>query len=199
MDNTDLELGQMVVEHMDSIQQGVRAFAKRVHGIFDSSAIDDLVGDTVFAILNRKKKFNPNKGTPEGFCRMVAWQKARDAARSIQRGGQTSGYIGGYMTDAINMTDAGDMTGDQKTVAMFGLSFEAGTVDALAGLLDDERGLALDEVLATLSDEEQELYALIASGDLDVDAYAAALGVKPGTIHVRKNRLIAKLRELLAS
>jgi len=197
MDNTDL--GQMVVENMDSIQQGVRAFAKRVHGIFDSSAIDDLVGDTVAAILAGQKKFNPDKGTPEGFCRMVAWQKARDAARSIKRGGQTSGYIGGYMTDAVNMTDAGDMSGDQKTVAMFGLSFEADSVDALETLLDAERSAELDAAVATLDDEERELYELVASEELDVAAYAAARGIKPGTVHVRKNRLIAKLRDLLAS
>ena len=192
-------LGQMVVENMDSIQRGVRAFAKRVHGVFDDSAIDDLVGDTVAAILTGQKKFNPDKGTPEGFCRMVAWQKARDAARSIKRGGQTSGYIGGYKTDAINMTDAGDSSGDKKTAALFGLSFEANTDSALDVLLDAERGAELDAAVETLSDEERELYELAMSGELDVEAYAAERGLKPGTVHVRKNRLIAKLRKLLAS
>lgn len=194
MDNKP-DLGQMVVEQMDTIREGVSAYAKRVQGVFSITDIDDLVSDTVETILAGQKKFDPERGNPRTFCRMVAWQKARDAARSIARGGQTSGYIGGYKTDAINMTDASDDEGN--TLAIFGRTFEADTESPLDTLIDAESRRELDDALTELSDEERELYELSATGELDVDAYAAAHGVKPGTIHVRKNRLIAKIRGLL--
>jgi DNA-directed RNA polymerase specialized sigma24 family protein len=50
-----------------------------------------------------------------------------------------------------------------------------------------------------LSEQEQELYALLASGEFDAATYAEEQGISPATAHVRANRLRAKLRDKLAA
>ena len=99
-------IAQMVLTNSDAIAQGVGRITSRANLGADVHA--DLVADATLALLdNRGRSFDPIRGTPAGFCRMVAYQVALDMLRAMNRGGQFSGAYAGFGNADLNAPQDG--------------------------------------------------------------------------------------------
>jgi DNA-directed RNA polymerase specialized sigma24 family protein len=213
----------MVLANAAAIRDGVRQITLKAKLGKDITA--DLIGDATLALLDKRgAAFDPSKGNASKFCQMVAYQVARDAVRSMNRGGQFSGaytgfgnaQIDAYTADgqAMKRTPARSMHTERSgacdqpddrgmSVKVGGLAYElvagvteARPVDTLADWTIDARE-AIRGVLSSLTADEQALWAAMQSGTYDAATYAAEHGIATATAHVRTNRLRKKLRGLL--
>ena len=222
-----MDTHQLLLDNMDSIEQGVRRVAKAAQ--LSQIDVQDLVSDAVVKLLDgRLEMFDPNKGSAATFFRTVAWRVAADRLAAMNRGGQFSGYLPGFGnaaldkdTDAADGADAPVRRGQARSAHKDALGAadaqpEQGRAVRVKGVAIDQSvdsceddlaerqwaeqaRAAVAEVLPELSESDRELYALLASGEFDAATYAAEQGISTATAHVRANRLRAKLRAKLAA
>jgi DNA-directed RNA polymerase specialized sigma24 family protein len=117
--NTQDTMAQMVLDHADDIDHGVRSALAACYGqiILGEDVCQDLVADATLALLDsRGAAFDPARGTPKVFCRMVAYQVARDKVRSMNRGGQFSGAYSGFGNVQLNANNVGKEEKDDQGV-----------------------------------------------------------------------------------
>jgi len=223
-----LDNHQLLLDNMDSIEQGVRRVAKAAQ--LSSIDVQDLVSDTVVKLLDgRLEMFDPSKGSAAVFFRTVAWRVAADRLAAMNRGGQFSGYLSGFGNVAldkdVDVADGADAPVQRgqarsthkdalgaadaqpkqlgRAVRVKGVAVSQ-SVDSCENELAERQWAeqaraAVAAVLPTLSEQERELYALLAADEFDAATYAAEQGISPATAHVRANRLRAKLRAKLAA
>jgi RNA polymerase sigma factor (sigma-70 family) len=214
---------QLILDNMPAIKRGVERVTASAR--LSKTDVADLIQDAYMKLLDgRMDSFDPAKGNVATFVGMVAWQVARDAVRSMNRGGQFSGYMSGYKNANIDAPDPAedqpvrrsgartmhrspvgavtDQPESGRAVLVSGVKIEVGTcfdTEVIERQWTEQARGAVAEVLAGLTEQEQELYSLMASGDFDAATYAAEHGISPSTAHVRANRLRAKLRAKLAA
>lgn len=214
---------QLLLDNMPAIQHGVRRAV--ISAGLSKVDVADLVQDVCAKLLDgRLESFDESKGSATVFFRTVAWRVATDAVRAMARGGQFSGYLSGFENVHLDAPKGGEVCEDRRfahaqsahveKVGAADAQSERGRAVRVSGQeilpgesFEDELAerqwaaqarAAVAEVLPMLTAQEQELYALLASGDFDAASYAQAQGISPSTAHVRANRLRSKLRELLA-
>ena len=213
---------------MDSIEHGVRRIAKAA-GLSNIDVKDLMSDTVLKLLDGRLEMFDPNKGSAAVFFRTVAWRVAADRLAAMNRGGQFSGYLSGFGNspldkdlDAADNADAPVERGPARSMHKDALGAadaqpeQAGRPVRVKGVpirqvansceselaerqWTEQARAAVAEVLPMLSEQEQELYALLASGEFDAATYAEEQGISPATAHVRANRLRAKLRDKLAA
>jgi RNA polymerase sigma factor (sigma-70 family) len=184
-----MENHQLLLANMDAIEAGVRRAGSRCR--LSNVDVQDLIADAVLKLLEGGiKSFDPDKGSAETFFRVVAWRVTADRLRAMGRGGQFSGYLSGIGNTSLNTPKGARLELDA------GESF----AESFAERQWTEQARAeVAEVLSQLTEQERDLYALLASGDFDAATYAAEQGISHTTAHVRVNRLRAKIRAKLAA
>lgn len=221
-------IAQMVLANADAISQGVGRITGRANLGADVHA--DIVADATLALLDKKgRSFDPTKGNPAGFCRMVAYQVALDMLRAMSRGGQFSGAYAGFANANLDASAGGD--GEQaqanhaparntheakegvvkghddssgRAVRVKGVSLDALGPASFVNELAERQWLAdaraaVADVLPELSDWERELWALMSADTFEPASYAEERGITLATAYVRATRLRAKMRDLLAA
>ena len=180
---------QLITENIDSIRGGVYAYLTRVAHNREKNA-EDLIQDACMALMGHTGDlYNPERGTAKNFARMVAWQTARDAYRTVYRGqGETGAYAGDYSTAIVDSEN--EYGENQDGTARKNGHVPAEESTAFDLICEHEDRETIKELLADLSDSDRELL----DPDCDIEDYASRHGVSVGTAYTRKSRLLAKLR-----
>ena len=217
---TDTSTAQMVLANADAIDHGVRRITGPARLGEDVTA--DIVADVTLALLDKRgAAFDPTRGNPAAFCRMVAYQVALDKLRAMNRGGQFSGAYAGFGNAQLDVkrgdappitsapaadahtpkmgADATDSPG--RAVRVKGAAFNTCAPTFVAELEDHqwltEARNAVAAVLPSLTDSERMLWDELAAGTFAAADYAERHGITVSTAHVRANRLRARVRDLL--
>ncbi|HEY7281721.1 MAG TPA: RNA polymerase sigma factor [Actinomycetota bacterium] len=155
----------------DRQAQAIFAFCLRRTG--DRAAAEDLMSTTFLHAWRRRAEMHPGSGGPVPWLYGIAANLVRRHLRSVGR--------------------------RQAAVARLPLlGDEPDPSDGIAGRIDDARRVERTlEVLASLSEGDQELFALCVWQELSYDEVAGALGIPVGTVRSRLSRARGRLRVAL--
>jgi DNA-directed RNA polymerase specialized sigma24 family protein len=188
----EMKKAQLVANNLDSIRKGVYGFLTRVH---DTSKAEDLIQDTCMALMGRKGDlYDADRSAESTYTRMIAWQTARGAYRTIMRGqGETGAYAGDHSTAIVDSEQ--EYGENQDGTARANGHVPADSTNAFDLLCERYDREIAEELLADLSDSDRELL----DPDCNIEDYAERHGVSVGTAYTRKSRLLAMLRAKAAS
>jgi RNA polymerase sigma-70 factor (ECF subfamily) len=135
--------------------------------------IEDIIADVMVDLLETKlAKYDPDRGELTTFIGNVARRHAIDAMRRRRDVLTESGEVG---------------------------SFEQHDPDVLSELIRLEQAQRVRRALAKLPEDERDLMEAMMQDGWNAKAYANARGVSPNALHVKRCRILKKLRKMLAS
>jgi RNA polymerase sigma factor (sigma-70 family) len=193
MINMDGELMQaQLIDY--KVQDAITSVVTKIAGhALCQDDLKDLVQDVNIKALTHK--FDPNKGSIEGWVCSIAQNVAIDALRKLKR--KASLPASDRLASPCEGNEADRL--DNFIDSMSSSMSHTGETDRIISVLTGwELSECVLRVLRTLSSDDQQFIMYFLSEDYNIEAYAQKLGVAPVTIRVRKHRLIEHLQQLLS-
>lgn len=136
----------------------------------EPGAADDLAGETWLAVAGRIKDFNGGEAALRAWVFSVARRRLADHRRRGAR----------RLTRPVPPEQLGDVPGgvDPADLVLEALSAQQ----------------AIEQLVATLSQEQAEVLVLRVVARLSIEDVAQILGKRPGTVRVTQHRALQRLR-----
>ena len=172
---------------VDSLTAILRVYLLRAGLAGDENSLGELLNSVVVEALAHAQRYDPSR-PPRAWLLGIGANLVRRRQVELARLNRREPLAG----DLAEEGPAG--LGEDELFERLAAYAADTTAQDLPGKIEDQDGLA--SALKLLSADERKVIDLFAIANLDGDALAAALHVKPGAARVRLHRALAHLRRV---
>ena len=181
-----LEIEQAITEHLDHIQAVVRKTLRKYGATLCESDAEDIDSNTVLCLLDGRMDTYKHRSAHglKQWIGYIAMQRTIDCLRRLKNHQQ--------LAEENEATEFGPIKGCEN---------EAHVKHAIDSLILNESQLLmrarLKLAVASLSDNEQDIYAAVIEEDYSAASYSKNRGIEASATYTRRNRMIKNLRKVI--